>query len=313
MDYIAPLNTTPTEDNPWPAYFDGNPQTGQEGSYPPGVAIEYPQREMLAVIQAAGLIPTNGDLTQLLQAINSLIATAVAAGGGGGGGGGAADWSQNPVYPNVTVNGGVMTVTASTGSVAIPDGQTFVHRGGNAFNSTDTDSAARTFTTAAGKTYHLRWRYNGGSPAFGLYDVADAGYNPTSAAETNAAFDTTYDDMLIARVVTDGANVPTVTALKNLHRLASTGELQGPKGAHTGSNNFMENNTAPSAIQNYSTVALNWARMPEVYLRALNDVYPQGGSNGKEFSAGALPLSRYQVAVWGQGDEDIWVNWGMRA
>jgi len=42
------------------------------GSIPSGPAIEYPQREILAVIQAASLTPDDNDLTQLLKAIRML-------------------------------------------------------------------------------------------------------------------------------------------------------------------------------------------------------------------------------------------------
>ena len=48
----------------------------QRGSPVPAAAVEYPQREILSVILAAGLAPTNADLTQLKQAILHLIALA---------------------------------------------------------------------------------------------------------------------------------------------------------------------------------------------------------------------------------------------
>jgi hypothetical protein len=54
------------------SYVNGNPPAGVQGSIPPAEAIEYPQREIVAVIVAAGLTPTNTDLTQLLQAIRIL-------------------------------------------------------------------------------------------------------------------------------------------------------------------------------------------------------------------------------------------------
>lgn len=280
MDYIAPLNRPATVEEPRPAYFDGDAQTGQEGSYPSGTALEYPMREILAVIENAGITPSNGDLTQLLQAINALIATA----GGGSGGGGTLDFSHNPVFPLVTVNGGLMSITAGTGSVAVAAGQTFVHRGGTVYNSTDTDAGDRTFTTAASKTYHLRWRYNAGSPAFGLFDLADAGYNPTSAAETNAGFDTMYDDMLIARVATNGSNVPTVTALYNRPRLSVTDILTGSDGKLVGANG------ANFSIQK----TLNWSRSPDTYaLARARTIY---GTDDADFNIFAVGLPRTPAA-----------------
>lgn len=53
-------------------YINGNPESGQSGSIPPAAAIEYPQREIINALLAAGLVPTNNDLTQLTQAIKLL-------------------------------------------------------------------------------------------------------------------------------------------------------------------------------------------------------------------------------------------------
>lgn len=251
MDYNAPLNTTPTEINPRPAYFDGDVQTGQEGSYPPGRSIEFPQREILAVIEAAGLTPSNSDLTQLLQAIQTIAA---------GVGGDAAVFGLNPVYPQVTVNGGVMSIAASSGQVIVATGQTFIWRGGVSYTTTDFNLAARTFALVASKTYHLRWRYNGGSPVLVCIDTADPTYNPAAKVESHADFDTTFDDMLIARVVTNGANSPTVTALKNLARLSAAPEKL-----------TVEYNVSDSFIMSQRlTGALNWARTP---LSAVTSLY----------------------------------------
>lgn len=63
-------------------YIDGNPATGVEGSDVPAAAIEYPQREIINALTAAGLNPSNGDLTQLLQAIKLLGAVNAPADGG---------------------------------------------------------------------------------------------------------------------------------------------------------------------------------------------------------------------------------------
>jgi microcystin-dependent protein len=67
MKYVQPLGAA---DNT--AYVDGNPSAGIEGSIVPAAALEHPQREILAVILAAGLTPASTDLGQLLQAIQIL-------------------------------------------------------------------------------------------------------------------------------------------------------------------------------------------------------------------------------------------------
>jgi len=67
MEYIPPLNGD--EQDPDRPYVDADPAQGIEGSRPPAGAIEYPQREIIAAILAAGLEPSNGSLEQLAAAI----------------------------------------------------------------------------------------------------------------------------------------------------------------------------------------------------------------------------------------------------
>lgn len=72
MKYVEPLNSAqyPSRDG---HYVTAVPSQGIGGSTVPGPAIENPMREIIAVIQAAGLTPEDGDLTQLLQAIEALM------------------------------------------------------------------------------------------------------------------------------------------------------------------------------------------------------------------------------------------------
>lgn len=56
------------------SYVDANPATGTEGSAVPAAAIEWPQRELDGLITYVGLTPASGDVTQVRQAILSLIA-----------------------------------------------------------------------------------------------------------------------------------------------------------------------------------------------------------------------------------------------
>jgi len=77
MDYQQPVGGV--ADAP---YVDFNPVTGESGSIPPAAALEGPQREIVAAIVAAGLVPNAVDNTQLAQAILALIA-ANAVGGPG--------------------------------------------------------------------------------------------------------------------------------------------------------------------------------------------------------------------------------------
>ncbi len=131
-----------------------------------------------------------------------------------------------PVYPHVLASDLLINATDNLdGTVTIDAGQSWLHRGIFKFSTDDIAVGARTLAHVASKTHHLRWHAPGTGTAtpevtypngrFVLNDLADVGYNPSVLTERSATFDTTYDDMLVARVVTDGANVPTITTLAN--------------------------------------------------------------------------------------------------
>ncbi|WP_271025277.1 hypothetical protein [Rhizobium sp. RCAM05973] len=78
MQYNQPYDQI---SNPNAPYINGNPSSGIQGSIIPAAAVEYTQREIVALIQAAGLTPSNGDLTQLAKAVqNGKVNYAVAGG-----------------------------------------------------------------------------------------------------------------------------------------------------------------------------------------------------------------------------------------
>lgn len=67
MKYEPPYGSPGSND----PYINGNPSTGTMGSIPPAASIENPQREIVAVIADAGLTPSDSQLNQLAQAIQS--------------------------------------------------------------------------------------------------------------------------------------------------------------------------------------------------------------------------------------------------
>jgi hypothetical protein len=67
MKYNPPYGAPGSND----PYINGDPSTGTMGSIPPAASIEYPQRELVNLITAAGLTPDNADLTQLARGIQS--------------------------------------------------------------------------------------------------------------------------------------------------------------------------------------------------------------------------------------------------
>lgn len=169
------------------------------------------EAEVGEVISHAGLVGDDGDLTQLRQSIQAMIDAST--------GGGDPDQfllvsqarARLPIYPDVLAAAGHFgVITPATGQVRIPAAVTFQHRGIFPITTVQTD-----FATDPSKTYHLRWNPTDG---FQLKDLASGGYNPGTLAESDVSFDSTYDDMLVARVITNSSNAVTITNLINKDR-----------------------------------------------------------------------------------------------
>jgi hypothetical protein len=67
MKYNAPYGVS----DPNAAYVNGNPATATPGSIPPAASIEFPQREIVNLINNTGIVPDNADLNQLARGIQS--------------------------------------------------------------------------------------------------------------------------------------------------------------------------------------------------------------------------------------------------
>lgn len=288
MKYYPPIGSA----DPNAPYVDDNPAAGQEGSAVPAKAVEHPQREIQAVIEAAGLTPDENQIDQLNEAIDTKISLAV-------GGESQLDEVINllraraRVYPEILTASGTFNLLQPTGSsVRIPAGINLLHRG--CFLET---TAQQDFSHVANKVYHLRKRWTG-TPGWSLVDVSDPGYNPSALAEGNVAFDTDYDDMVSHRIVTDASNVATITPLVNKDRLLDTKIVAGT--------NFVNPNTSTTTFDILATY--NWARAPKnpslVMARQINgnsmqrENYGVLGTSAAALLAASLPVldcNRYRV------------------
>jgi hypothetical protein len=67
MKYQAPYGVT----DPNAGYVNGNPQIGVQGSIPPAASIEFPQREIVNLINSSKIIPADNDLFQLAEGTRS--------------------------------------------------------------------------------------------------------------------------------------------------------------------------------------------------------------------------------------------------
>lgn len=100
-----------------------------------------------------------------------------------------------PVFPHIETDSHRLSITQNDNKIIIDPGQIFSIRGFK-YDTSSFSESDRTFTCDESKTYHLRFKSN----AFVLCDLADSSYNPQSLDETDAAFDSTHSDMLIARI-----------------------------------------------------------------------------------------------------------------
>jgi hypothetical protein len=283
MEYIPPYGSI----DPDAPYIDRSTPNAVQGSKIPALAVEHPQREIVAVIEAANLPPSKDDTSQLLKALQFFF-------------------TQFPIFPDCKNSNGTFDVTTpSPGTIRIPAGITWVMRGATPYTTVQTD-----LTTIANKTYHLRWDKAHG---FRLRDLADTGYNPTVAAETNAAFDSTYDDILIAKVSTNGSNVATIINLKNKVKL-----LQ-----QTNRRDVLASQLDWGSLSGSATT-LGWARTPDVVYFAMNewrsnnvgpDGNPTGPSAGQALAVGGrVPTNgatRYGVSALEYYYEDTTLNNGI--
>lgn len=242
------------------------------------------ESELNEIITYAGLTPTDGQLNQVRQAIQAMIAAAT-------GGGEPEDYllinqaaARLPFYPEVISSDGRINLTSPAGgTVRIPAGVNFLHRGIALKTTVQSD-----FATVNSRTYHVRWSESGG---YVMRNLSDNAYNPDARAETDPLFDSTFDDMLIARVVTNSSNVATITNLANKDRLFAQFAKASIESA-TGS-------AGGWSILPWLTGVVDWARTPKM----LSPIaYNVESTNQEEAVVGmSSSRSRYQVTTQVRG------------
>ena len=161
--------------------------------------------------------------------------------------------SANPVFPEIETATGRMTINVTGASIVVATGQSWMHRGIFRYSTDSYTLAQRTFAVAANSEYHLRWTPSQG---FSLKSISDPAYNPLGYQSFSEAFDSTYDDMLIASVVVGASSsAVTVTTLVNRARLHARATI-------TDSVNVLTTGSGSDGIRATSTLALQWSRTP---------------------------------------------------
>jgi hypothetical protein len=306
--------------SPWAYGVSRRPPTAQEvvAGYPCGPfdkqLLDWLMNALWAevghTISYAGIAGSNDDMQQLRKAIEQLIDTRVGPlyeilEGMASDSESGPDLSSYvttdqarlrlPFFPDVLLASGKVGVTAPIGGqLLVAPNQNILHRGIYPFSTSNFTAAQRTFNTNASRFYHVRISLIPGAEAVQFKDLTDVTYNPLALSETDDFFDTTYDNMLIARAQTNGANISTITLLENRAQLFLEGE--GSQGVNT----IYEDNTIPSNVSHYLTHNCNWSRRPKVSLRAITDANINTGHVDEEISTGIWPISRYAYKTWSQ-------------
>lgn len=244
----------------------GYPTNGDPGAPTPAtVAGEFwfyqQQAEMTALLTAAGITPSTGDLTQVLQAIQFFAPILPFAA---------------LQYPTIDTSDNRLNVTSASasagGTVSIPaDVEAAL---GEEVTAGKTGRMRRMTTAAwtsadldASSTYFLRAQISGGvwTPYVQKGTDADsvpAGLKGTPGGGSGGGFDSTVLDILLAKVVTGTAgSTPTVTKLANAAVLRTVSEIAAA---------FVR--TLNWAALSGTTVTLNWARAPTIAAPVLSQV-----------------------------------------
>jgi hypothetical protein len=262
-------------------------------------------QQVRRAIRGMGISEDNLDDDMLLKAIQAAQAGLASE---------AALLANMPVHAFVG-SSGLIATTTGVGQIIVLTGQTIIRRGIRSYAMDDISLANRTFATVASRTYHLRWYAPGtgrATPASSwpagrlfLEDLSDTvGYNPSSLAEANAAFDSTFDNVLLGRVVTNGSNALTLTPLLNIPALAADVFSyfdQTTPGAFTGPG-------ATFLLACSHSVTINWARTPRFVAHiGVTGISSAAGPfllNGYANLIGSISTSRYALAATVSTDWD---------
>jgi hypothetical protein len=246
------------------------------------------EAEIGHVIEYAGLVPTDDRYTQLREAIEQLIAAAT-------GSGDTTDYllmsqarSRLPIHPEImNIDNRIICTQPAAGSVRMPGGVDFLHRGIYPVTTVQTD-----FATDPSTTYHLRWDKTNG---FRLRRLTDAAYNPTSLSEANSLFDSTYDDMLIARMTTSSSNIATITNLRNAVRLEKFEVKTGP--------GIIFNAGVPmDGVVYAAQFSIDWGRTPMVSIHSVCGQTKGNFMSGYMNRVAITTQNRYTVNTQTTGD-----------
>ncbi len=218
-----------------------------------------------------------------------------------------------PFYPEIITPTHTLALMVSANTVKIQEGQALLWRGVWKIQTEDYLDEQRTFLLEPSKIYHLRWQPQAG---FCLKNLSDPAYNPYFFAEVHAYFDSRYDDLLIARMITDQNAQPMITLLKNKSHLSTHWTTQSIEWW-----NGVVGNSVYFSYPPMASLSLNWGRTPLAHLWGisgfnLGSTYHVYGNS--QLHAFGVRADRYEVRLYcamqqvKTSDRTIW-HVGIRA
>lgn len=163
-----------------------------------------------------------------------------------------------PFYPDVQTAAGCLAITDNgDGTITIAPAQKWFMEG-KYFNTDDYPVADRTFAIPATGFFHLRFTQANG---FALKDLGGVTYNPSGIDEAAPVFDTTYTDMLIAKI-DNGVCTPLV----NKARLDLSAIIKETK--VVGTNSWI--------WESQAGLNFNWSRTPTVLMAQMGMIVSGG-------------------------------------
>lgn len=172
--------------------------------------------------------------------------------------------NPNPLYyPEIlTANHMLHIFDNRNGTCGVGTDQWFIWRNVWKFNTSDYTPAERTLPIKPKQTYHVRWTQTAG---FSIHALSDSQYNPQGLAETHSSFDTSYDDMLLARVRTDSNNQADITPLVNQQQLSISAETSffWPTRNTDEEKRYFE-------FEPQASLTINWARTPYPFINKID-------------------------------------------
>lgn len=211
-------------------------------------------------------------------------------------------------YPHILNATGALIISSSVGMVSYVGGDDALIAGRQITLPVFTSSAI-----LASSTYHLRYDNTQG---WTLNNLTDISYNPGTLVESDQSFDSSNSSMLVARVVTDAGNIPSVISLTNRNRLQFTltsyvgcvslpaaddiyhvtADSQTTYG--TLSNSFRELRLESIGyFSSRQTVNLNWARTPQAVSYSHNMGYFNNNTGNRQFDETITGNNRYTIVT----------------